>query len=441
MDSENIHCCQLCHSEFETGDDLSLHKCIDIKQEFQDSTVIDAYDVGENDDIELSEEFLSSIIKQVEDLCDSIQKGDPITERAILVNQQLIDAVGSYRDQLILIDSKNVEMQEDNWDDFDNLPQESEVESGKNDSDTEYKPRVKNKKNKLPNADSITPTSKVDKVTVTKVSTVNNKESDEESDQNKTDCDFEPDIGKKTGKKAETEPKTKCKLLKNAKTTTKSKTSNSTKVAHLNRYMIPYMKYTNGNIVFECMICNEKFEKKLEMFQHLKSTHDSEITQKNSETKKKSFSTEHIDKMMDIVKSQCGNHSINSMAEMIKLNTTTIRIRIRKEGTVFEKQDRECHFCVLKKNHLESKDCDKSFPNDTTFLYLKYNKEEKIFYCSICNKSGQGISRGRERLLSHIKTHKKTAKLEEIVFVKKRNNCENGTVRTVNDVLSRSTPF
>jgi len=156
-----------------------------------------------------------------------------------------------------------------------------------------------------------------------------------------------------------------------------------------------------------------------------KSTHDSEITKKISETKKKSFSKEHIDKMMDIVKSQCGNHSINSMAEMVKLNTTTIRIRIRKEGTVFEKQDRECHFCVLKKNHLESKDCDKSFPNDTTFLYLKYNKEEKIFYCSICNKSGQGTSRGRERLLSHIKTHQKTAKLEEIVFVKKRNNCEN----------------
>ena len=140
MGSENIHCCQLCHSEFETEDDLSLHKCVDIKQEFQESKVLDIYDVGQNVDIELSEEFLSSIIKQVEDLCDSIQKGDPIIKRAISVNQQLIDAVSSYSNQLILIHSKNVEMGHDICDDYDNL-----MESDKNDSDTDYKPKVKNK--------------------------------------------------------------------------------------------------------------------------------------------------------------------------------------------------------------------------------------------------------------------------------------------------------
>ena len=452
MHSKNIHCCQLCRLEFEAEDDLSLHKCIDIKQEFQDSKV---YDVGQNGDLELSEEFLSSIIKQVEDLCDSIQKGDPIIERAISVNQKLIDAVGSYRNQLILIDSKNIEMQ-DNWDDFDDLPQESEVESGKNDSDTEYNPKVENKKNKFPNADSITPTSKVDKVNKPKVSTGenpdfkdfrallpflkynNDKESDNKSVENKSDSDFEPDIGKKTGKKPNTESETKCKLLKNAKTT-KAKTSKSTKVAHLNRDMIPYMKYSNDNTVFECTICNVKFEKKLNMFEHLKSTHDSEITQKIQETKKKSFSKEHIDKMMGIVKSQCGNHSINSMAQMIKLNTTTIRIRIRKEGIVFEKQDGECYFCVLKKSSLESKDCIKSFPNDTTaFLYLKYNKEENLFYCSICNRSGQGTSNGRSSLLCHIKTiHQKTEKLEEIVLPNKRNNCEDGTCKEIYGSIKR----
>ena len=444
MNSENIHCCQLCHLEFQTEDDLSLHKCIDIKQEFQDSKVLDIYDVGQNGDLELSEEFLSSIIKQVEDLCDSIQKGDPIIERAISVNQQLIDAVDSYRNQLILIDSKNVEMQ-DNWDGFDNLPQESEVESSKNDSDTDYKPKVRNKKKKLPNSDSITPTYKVDKVTKPMVSTDEtpdfkgfDKESDNESVQNKSDSDFEPDIGKKTGKKAKTETKTKCKLLKNAKTT-KAKTSKSTKIAHLSRDMIPYMKYSNGNTVFECTICNETFEKKLDMFQHLKSTHDGEITQKIAETEKKSFSKEHINKIMDIVKSQCGDHSLNSMAEMVKLNTTTVRTRIRKEGIVFAKQDGECYFCVLKKSHLKSKDCVKSFPNDTTaFLYLKYNKEEKLFYCSICNRSAQGTSNGRTSLLCHIKTiHQKTEKLEEIVLPNKHNNCEDGTCKEIYGSIKR----
>jgi len=72
MDSVNTYCCQLCHSEFESEEDLSLHRCIEIKQEFQDSKVVDIYDVGQNGDLDLSEEFLSSILKQVDNLCDAI---------------------------------------------------------------------------------------------------------------------------------------------------------------------------------------------------------------------------------------------------------------------------------------------------------------------------------------------------------------------------------
>ena len=44
MGSENINLCRICHSEFETEEDLSLHTCLQIKQEFQDSN----YDVGQN---------------------------------------------------------------------------------------------------------------------------------------------------------------------------------------------------------------------------------------------------------------------------------------------------------------------------------------------------------------------------------------------------------
>ena len=113
MDSKNIYCCQLCQSEFESEEDLSVHRCIEIKQEFQESKVLDTYDVGQNGNLDLSEEFLSSILKQVDNLCDAIQRGDSIIERTIIVNQQLNEAVSCYRNQLILIDSKNVEMQED----------------------------------------------------------------------------------------------------------------------------------------------------------------------------------------------------------------------------------------------------------------------------------------------------------------------------------------
>ena len=44
MGSENINLCRICHSEFETEEDLSRHTCLQIKQEFQDSN----YDVDQN---------------------------------------------------------------------------------------------------------------------------------------------------------------------------------------------------------------------------------------------------------------------------------------------------------------------------------------------------------------------------------------------------------
>ena len=229
MDCKNIYCCQLCHSEFESEEDLSLHRCIEIKQEFQESKVLDTYDVGQNGNLDLSEEFLSSILKQVDNLCDAIQRGDSIIERTIIVNQQLNEAVSCYRNQLILIDSKNVEMQEDICDDCDNL-----MKSDDNDSDTDYKPKIKNKakRNNLLNADSKTPTSKVGKVTKAKVLTTD---------------------------------KLKLKGF---------------------RALLPYLKYNNDNTVFECTICNESFEKKLDVFQHLKSTHNNEISLKIAKTKK-----------------------------------------------------------------------------------------------------------------------------------------------------------
>ena len=45
----------------------------------------------------------------------------------------------------------------------------------------------------------------------------------------------------------------------------------------------------------------------------------------DSESRKKRFkrSDVHISKMMDIVKSQCGNHSAKSMAEMLKMPKAT----------------------------------------------------------------------------------------------------------------------
>jgi hypothetical protein len=63
----------------------------------------------------------------------------------------------------------------------------------------------------------------------------------------------------------------------------------------------------------------------------------------------------------------------------------------------------------------------------TTFLYLNYDKEVEIFYCSICKKSSQGNQKGRINLLCHIrKKHQKDINSEEKLLPEKRNNCEDG---------------
>ena len=57
-------------------------------------------------DIDISEEFLSRILKQVDELCDAIQNGDPSLEWTTIVNQNLNDAVSCYRNKIILFDPK-----------------------------------------------------------------------------------------------------------------------------------------------------------------------------------------------------------------------------------------------------------------------------------------------------------------------------------------------
>ena len=46
-----------------------------------------------NSYLELSEDFISSILKQVDELCDNIRNGDPDINRTIVVNDNLNNAV------------------------------------------------------------------------------------------------------------------------------------------------------------------------------------------------------------------------------------------------------------------------------------------------------------------------------------------------------------
>jgi hypothetical protein len=64
---------------------------------------------------EISEEFLSKILKAVDELCDDIKNGDPDIERMLQVNLNLNNAVSCYKSMLCLrkktfVQKKNQEL-------------------------------------------------------------------------------------------------------------------------------------------------------------------------------------------------------------------------------------------------------------------------------------------------------------------------------------------
>ena len=255
MGGEDIHICQICQSEFETEEDLSLHTCVEIKEEIQDPKILVGYDICHDYGLDLSEEFLSGILKLVNELCDVVRNGDPDLKRTSEVNENLNNAVSCYRSRLLSIDSKHIEIQ-DNWDNYDNLPQESKMESGK--SDTVYKPRpkIENKAKKK----------RVRKVTKPKFS---------RPEKPKTDSkDIDETIKAETKSDIEINPK-----FKNAKNTRNPD----------NIFLYPYVKYiglsgtlkwnTTGTHETEvqCLCCNGYTQRKALVFRHLRTVHKSEI--------------------------------------------------------------------------------------------------------------------------------------------------------------------
>ena len=147
MDIEHNLLCQYCQLACDTEEEFSLHSCIEIKLEKPDSKVDGLVYNCDSFDPDVSEDFINTILKHVDDLCDIIRNGDPSLERTTEVNGNLNSAVSCYKSRLLLIETKHIEMQDD-WDNYDNLPQESEIECDKSDSDTKYKPKIGNKAKK-----------------------------------------------------------------------------------------------------------------------------------------------------------------------------------------------------------------------------------------------------------------------------------------------------
>ena len=99
MDVEAHFICQLCQTKFHTEEDISLHSCIDIeiKQEKQESKIEDPLGVYDSSDLDVSEEFFDTILKQVDVLCYIINNGDSNLNRTIKVNHILSTALSCYK--------------------------------------------------------------------------------------------------------------------------------------------------------------------------------------------------------------------------------------------------------------------------------------------------------------------------------------------------------
>ena len=131
MDQENIAFCVTRELIGETFD----IKHEDINE--MDNDNLENQNLSDISELNLSEEFFSEILKQVDELCDNIKNGDPDTKRTQKVSQNLNDAVNYYRKKLdlknrITLESenqKNIDHNEDflsesnNQSDFD--PDES----------------------------------------------------------------------------------------------------------------------------------------------------------------------------------------------------------------------------------------------------------------------------------------------------------------------------
>ena len=116
-----------------------------------------------------------------------------------------------------------------------------------------------------------------------------------------------------------------------------------------------------------------------------------------------------INKKMELVKNQCGRHSVLSLSTMLNMNHCTLIARIKNSGITFVEKQVECHFCEIQKSN---ENIDKSL----VFPFIEFDNDKEKFKCSLCDF----LTPKRGVLFSHIKSIHKTslsptnsAKIEE----------------------------
>ena len=125
-----------------------------------------------------------------------------------------------------------------------------------------------------------------------------------------------------------------------------------------------------------------------------KSINNENIKPNNNRSGRRNKSRKNsIDAKFELVKNQCGRHSIASMARMLDTHSGRLKLKIREEGIIFSKKLLECQLCEIKRNTIDLK-------SDTLLPFLRFDNSKKIFECSICSFSGAT----RDYLYTHIRS-------------------------------------
>ena len=414
MDIEHNLLCQYCQLAFDTEEEFSLHSCIEIKLEKPDSKVDCLVYNCDSFDLDVSEDFINTILKHVDDLCDIIRNGDPSLERTTEVNENLNSAVSCYRSRLLLIDSKHEEMQ-DNWD---NLLQESKMASDKSDSDNDYKPKIGNKAKKK----------KVSKVSKPKISRAKNpiKEMTDSKEIDESSKDHEDSIkifskSRDKNKKYKVVyiksdinvPKEKVKVPKPIPTKDysyclelmKEATDNpkNEQLEFKNEILLEFMDLSENDIL-HCSLCNKArpLKDKSNMFRHMRSVHKNELKAKSKEI----IDSDSIEQKFDCEKGICLKlygpfhrklwclKCIEARSEVTQIGKTMKKIRqqekkLKQKESGITKEKEICPECGAKVTNVKQ--------------HIKFKHEIDKQKCPQCGKEFKNVL----HLQSHMKFHEK----------------------------------
>ena len=304
--------CSICNEKFPEMQTLIEHNALVHEQETNEQLVDESLDDFKHESSsschDLSEEFLVSILKQVNDLCKNIKSGDPDIERTIEVNQNLNNAVTFYRSKLDL--KKHILFDTDENFDIRVEPEDANEEKCVvNDSKAqeENQKKLKSPSKKIIKRANIKAASdekeNLRKLKVLELKFKGERHSERSNSEKlelvKNQCGrhqvssmaFMLNMAKSTlherikkdgiiFQKRQIEYSWECQFCEMEKNTAVAK----------NDDLLPLLKFNQNEEKFQCSFCNFLFSGKHVLYNHLKSIHRNEInTKSNVNTKPESI--------------------------------------------------------------------------------------------------------------------------------------------------------